>query len=351
MASVRACAASPVAQPPSSLAPQCLLPLSSPSCPSLTLPLSRRSQEYRLLHATAARYVANRLIYPRNLALLPLLALATTKNGALRGSRKDVAPDERISMGFDVMSLNSDHLTRLCYPGLYLVSDPAGNWGSVGQDGEVILPQRLPLTLEKLDLKGAYLLDTGRIFVLLLGRALAPEFIKQVRRVGRALGQRCWQETRMCTASEATESIFRGVIAQSSSTGAVTSTVFVCHEPSPLNTPHARRRRARDAPRGHENRTGHGQNDKLRFQGISRQTRPRVLLQVFGLPQQATQQELQAAKVEPARDSPLSQRLNNVLGQLRKGNPAHPLCFIVKQGDPQVCENAHERLVAGPASG
>ena len=133
------------------------------------------------MHASAARYVANRLIYPRNLAVLPLLCLAATKFGALRGSRKDVAPDERISMGFDVMCLNTDQIAHLCYPGLYLVSDPSGPWGTIGHDGQCVMPPRLPLTLERLDLKGAYLLDTGRIFVLLLGRAVAPEFIMQVR--------------------------------------------------------------------------------------------------------------------------------------------------------------------------
>ena len=201
----------------------------------LNFRMTQALQEYRSLNSLAARYVANRLIYPKNLSLLPLFALAASKFGALRGSRKDVAPDERVSMGFDVMSQNVDMVMRLCYPRLYVVSDPGGDWGSVGRDGATVMPPQLPLTLEKLDLKGAYLLDTGRIFVLLLGRAIAPEFIKQV----------------------------------------------------------------------------------------------------FGLSQQASQQELQAAKIEPARDAPMSKRLNSVIGQLRRGNPSHPLCFVVKQGDPQ----------------
>ena len=42
------------------------------------------------------------------------------------------------------------------------------------------LPLPIPLTAQALDSAGAYILDTGRVCVLWLGRSLDPEFMSQV---------------------------------------------------------------------------------------------------------------------------------------------------------------------------
>lgn len=41
-------------------------------------------------------------------------------------------------------------------------------------------PLPVPLSVERLHLDGAYLLDNGRIFVLWLGRSISPDFLQHV---------------------------------------------------------------------------------------------------------------------------------------------------------------------------
>ena len=49
--------------------------------------------------------------------------------------------------------------------------------------GRVRLPSTVPLTAAYMSDAGAYLLDSGRIFVLWLGTRVPKEFISQARRM------------------------------------------------------------------------------------------------------------------------------------------------------------------------
>ncbi len=97
---------------------------------------------------------------------------------ALKGGGKEVLTDERFAVGLDVMAASTPALLRLIYPPLYPLHDPNGSWG-LGDPAE--LPMPIPLTAQVMDPAGAYLLDTGRVCVLWLGRDLSPGFMAQVQ--------------------------------------------------------------------------------------------------------------------------------------------------------------------------
>lgn len=52
--------------------------------------------------------------------------------------------------------------------------------GRPGPDGAVVLPAALPLASERLDIRGAFLLDDGLRLVLWLGKALPPEYLHNI---------------------------------------------------------------------------------------------------------------------------------------------------------------------------
>lgn len=142
-------------------------------------------REFRLLYSAQSRFITNKLIYPEGLRMLPLWSLAISKCGALRGGAKDVAPDERISFGFDLMSSPIERILKMVYPACYALHRPGdGPWGTPGPNGRALLPPTSPLSLERLEGSGAYLLDNGRIFIVWVGRGVAPEFMQQVFGLG-----------------------------------------------------------------------------------------------------------------------------------------------------------------------
>ncbi|KAG0585748.1 hypothetical protein KC19_2G035200 [Ceratodon purpureus] len=139
--------------------------------------LVRSLREYRNLFSVQNR-TSNRLIYPESLKLLPLYTLGILKNVALRGGFGDCSPDERSAMGFELMTMSIPRLLKLLYPSLlrldeYLIQGPKA-------EGLAGLPSPLALSSEKLDPRGAYLLDDGLRFVLWLGKVLPPEFVKDL---------------------------------------------------------------------------------------------------------------------------------------------------------------------------
>ncbi|KAK9828118.1 hypothetical protein WJX81_006860 [Elliptochloris bilobata] len=143
--------------------------------------LSMALKEFRVMHAAASRgnLPHHQLIYPPSLRYLPVWTLGIMKSTALRGG-KEVVTDERAAVGLEVMAASVPQLLRLLYPALYPVHDPAGDWGRPGPDGRVRLPPTVPLTGAYMSDAGAYLLDSGRIFVLWLGKRVPKDFISQV---------------------------------------------------------------------------------------------------------------------------------------------------------------------------
>jgi len=138
-------------------------------------------REYRLMHAAGGRGGAlphTALIFPPGLRYLALWTLGISKCAALRGGPRDVAADERTSVGLDIMAAPVSGALRLAYPALLPLHDPSGEWGRPREsDGAVLLPAPAPLATAALDPAGAYLLDNGRVFVLWLGRSVRPDFM------------------------------------------------------------------------------------------------------------------------------------------------------------------------------
>lgn len=143
------------------------------------LRIVRSLQEYRNLFAVQHR-LAGRLIYPDSLKLLPLYGLALCKSLALRGGFADAHIDERSAAGFNLMIIPIKRLLKLLYPSLsrldeYLLKGPV-----TGVDDTKGSLQRLVLSAERLDPRGAFLYDDGFRFVIWLGKVLPTEFIKNL---------------------------------------------------------------------------------------------------------------------------------------------------------------------------
>jgi len=134
-------------------------------------------KEYRSLINPSYRG-SNRLLYPETLRLLAIYTLALTKSSALRGA-SDVPADERSVVGYDMVAMPIANLLQFLYPLFYSVHDiMQTNAGTVAENGLVVLPGVLPLSMERMDARGAYLLDNGRVLVLWLGKMLPQEFMR-----------------------------------------------------------------------------------------------------------------------------------------------------------------------------
>ena len=82
-------------------------------------------KEFRGLNAGQFR-APNKMILPDSAPLLPLWTLGLIKVSALRGSARDVNADERIAVGFEMMSSAVRQMAKLIYPNLYPVFDMTG---------------------------------------------------------------------------------------------------------------------------------------------------------------------------------------------------------------------------------
>jgi len=123
-------------------------------------------KEYRSLHPAAARAYA-KLVFPDTLALLPLFTLALGKCAALRGGAKEVGTDERAAAAFDMMAMPPARLLKLLYPTCYALHLWSGAAGSS--------PPLVPLSGERIDARGWYLLDDARQLLLWAGASAPPE--------------------------------------------------------------------------------------------------------------------------------------------------------------------------------
>ncbi|GMH36590.1 hypothetical protein BSKO_04463 [Bryopsis sp. KO-2023] len=134
-------------------------------------------REYRVMHSTHFRGV-NKLIYPDSLRFLPLWVLGVMKCGALRGAA-DVQPDERVAIGYEVISSSLEHIMKLLYPLVYPLGHLKGGWPSAAK-GKVGLPPSLPSSHAYMDTAGIHLVDAGRVLVLWVGRNVPKEVLVQI---------------------------------------------------------------------------------------------------------------------------------------------------------------------------
>jgi protein transport protein SEC24 len=88
--------------------------------------------------------------------------------------------DERSAAGFNMMIIPIKRLLKLLYPSLGRLDEFLLKGPVMGGDDAKGSLQRLVLSAERLDPRGAFLYDDGFRFVLWLGKALPAEFIKNL---------------------------------------------------------------------------------------------------------------------------------------------------------------------------
>ncbi|MCO5591444.1 hypothetical protein L7F22_045427 [Adiantum nelumboides] len=116
--------------------------------------------------------LTGRLIYPESLKLLPLYCLSLYKCLALRGGYGNATIDERLSASFEMMVMSVPRLLTFLYPTMLWLDECLSRGG--------MYVKAIPLTAEKLDSRGAFLVNDGLRFVVWLGSVLPVEFSVQL---------------------------------------------------------------------------------------------------------------------------------------------------------------------------
>ncbi|EKM77335.1 hypothetical protein AGABI1DRAFT_43626 [Agaricus bisporus var. burnettii JB137-S8] len=113
-----------------------------------------------------------------NLKMLPVLVLGLLKNVGLRQSGQ-IPPDIRAYAQAMLTSLPSQLLIPYIYPVFYSLHDMPPEAGTVGESG-VIMPPPLPLSSERLQRYGLFLIEDGQTIFLWVGRDAVPQLIMDV---------------------------------------------------------------------------------------------------------------------------------------------------------------------------
>ena len=135
---------------------------------------------YRKMCASST--AAGQLILPESLKLLPLYALSLTKHALLRAGT-DVRADERSALIAMACRMPVTSSVAFVYPRLFALTTLEDDVGGADASGAPTLPQTLPLSLEKLESDGAFLLDDAVSLYLWLGRGLTQEWLDAVLQV------------------------------------------------------------------------------------------------------------------------------------------------------------------------
>jgi protein transport protein SEC24 len=143
---------------------------------------------YRKMCASST--AAGQLILPESLKLLPLYALSLTKNALLRAGT-DVRADERAALIAMACRMPVASSVAFVYPRLFALETLEEDVGALDASGAPTLPQTLPLSLEKLESDGAFLLDDAVSLFLWLGRGVTQDFLEAVLQVRSMDGVDC----------------------------------------------------------------------------------------------------------------------------------------------------------------
>ncbi|KAF8182002.1 CPII coat sec24 protein [Pholiota molesta] len=113
-----------------------------------------------------------------NLKVLPVLVLGLLKNVGIRQSAQ-IPPDIRAYSQALLTSLPSQNLIPYLYPTFYSLHNMPPEAGTIGEHG-VILPPALPLTSERLERHGLFLIEDGQTIFLWVGRDAVPQLVQDV---------------------------------------------------------------------------------------------------------------------------------------------------------------------------
>lgn len=128
---------------------------------------------------TSAGAGANaQLAISENLRMLPVLILGLLKNVGIRQSAQ-IPPDLRAYAQALLTTLPSQTLIPYIHPTFFSLHNMQPEAGTVGEQG-VILPTPLPLTSERLERHGLYLIEDGQTIFLWIGRDAVPQLVMDV---------------------------------------------------------------------------------------------------------------------------------------------------------------------------
>jgi protein transport protein SEC24 len=113
-----------------------------------------------------------------NLKMLPVLILGLLKNVGIRQSAQ-IPPDLRAYAQALLTSLPSQLLIPYINASFYSLHNMAPEAGTIGKRG-VIMPVPLPLTSERLERHGLFLIEDGQTMFLWVGRDAVPQLVMDV---------------------------------------------------------------------------------------------------------------------------------------------------------------------------
>jgi len=117
------------------------------------------------------------LVLPANLRLMPLYVAALLKSVALR-TGTSTRLDDRVYAMNQLKVLPLCQLIQSVYPDLYAVHN-LNDQGAISQGETVVAqPPRLHLSAEMVDSSGIYMMDTGEVIYLYVGRIVNPAVLQ-----------------------------------------------------------------------------------------------------------------------------------------------------------------------------
>ncbi|PCH35320.1 hypothetical protein WOLCODRAFT_156015 [Wolfiporia cocos MD-104 SS10] len=135
-------------------------------------------QAFKSSMTAAGAGASAQLAIAENLKMLPVLVLGLLKNVGIRQSAQ-IPPDLRAYAQALLTSLPSQLLVPYIYPTFYSLHNMPPECGTVGEHG-VIMPPALPLTSERLERHGLFLIEDGQTIFLWIGRDAVPQLVLDV---------------------------------------------------------------------------------------------------------------------------------------------------------------------------
>ncbi|ORY21598.1 hypothetical protein BCR39DRAFT_553330 [Naematelia encephala] len=128
---------------------------------------------------TSAAGASAQLAVPDNLKLLPLLCCALVKHVGLREGAQ-IPPDLRSYAQALLTTLPTQALVPYIHPRFYSLHNMPADAGTIGENGQVILPPALNLTSERLERHGLFLIEDGQNMFLWVGHEAVPRLVQDV---------------------------------------------------------------------------------------------------------------------------------------------------------------------------
>ncbi|KAF9525046.1 CPII coat sec24 protein [Crepidotus variabilis] len=133
---------------------------------------------YKASMTSSGAGASAQLAISENMKMLPVLILGLLKNVGIRQSAQ-IPPDIRAYSQALLTTLPSQLLIPYIYPTFYSLHNMPPEAGTIGEHG-VILPPPLPLTSERLERHGLFLIEDGQTIFLWVGRDAVPQLIQDV---------------------------------------------------------------------------------------------------------------------------------------------------------------------------